>query len=247
VIFGTELTGALYVSWAIPLGSLPPIPEPLVPDRHLGEGGELAFVTLVHFRQRGLHAEALPWPRFTYPQVNLRICARDGDGVPAVFILRELVPAWMVPLARVGGGQPASAALLDFPPSGSAPGGEALRWSFTAGERNAILARAGACPVGPPQLGGFPETVAFFRERPRAYAAQGGKLRRLETVHPRTESAPAAVEIESSDWLAAQFPEVERSRWLSPHSAFFVPSTRMLFELSREAPVPMVEHVPAPG
>ena len=91
MIFGTELTGALYVSWAIPFGALPPLPEPLAADRLPCDGGDVAFVTLVHFRQRGLHAEALPWPRFTYPQANLRICARDGDGVATVSAER---PRW---------------------------------------------------------------------------------------------------------------------------------------------------------
>jgi hypothetical protein len=247
VFFGTELTGALYVSWAVPLAALPPLPEPLSFDHVRGEDGEVGFATLVHFRQSGLHAEALPWPRFTYPQVNLRLCARDDDGVATVYILRELVPAWMVPIARVGGGQPASAALLDFPPPGSTPAGEPLRWAFSAGQRNSILARAGAPPAGRPQLGGFAETVAFFRDRPRAYATQGGKLRRLETVHPRADSVPASVEVERDEWLSAQLPDVAAEIWRRPHSAFFVPSSRLVVGLARDVAGGLVEHVPAPG
>jgi len=230
VEFETALADALYVNWAIPADELPTPPEPLALERALEDGADYGFVTLVLFRQRGLHAVALPWPRFSFPQCNLRLPVRDDENVASIWLLRELVPAWVVPLARGFGGQPATAA--SFGGGDSGPRGR--RWSVYAGAPVSLVARPASPPPAPPRLGSWPETVAFFRERPRAYVANGRRLRRVEAVHPRAEARPVAVEMERDEWLSAQLAGVARERWARPHSAFLLESVAMEVAVARE-------------
>lgn len=229
--FETALADALYVNWAVPAGELPSPPAPLALDRALADGTTFAFVTLLLFRQRGLHAVALPWPRLSFPQCNLRLPVRDGDGVASVWLLRELVPAWVVPLARGLGRQPATAAMF----GGGDSGARGRRWSVYAGSSISLVARPASPPAATPRLGAWPETVAFFRERPRAYVASGRRLRRVEAAHQRVEARPVAVEVERDEWLAAQLPGVARETWGRPHSAFLLEAVAMEVAVARES------------
>ena len=229
--FETALADALYVNWAVAPGALPTPPPPLALDRTLADGESWAFVTLVLFRQRGLHAVALPWPRLSFPQCNLRLPVRDDEGVASVWLLRELVPAWVVPLARGLGRQPASAAMF----GGGDSGARGRRWSVYAGASLSVVARPSSPPATVPRLGGWQETVAFFRERPRAYVGAGRRLRRAETVHPRVEARPVTVEVERDEWLAGQLPEVPREIWRRPHSAFLLEAVALEVAVERES------------
>lgn len=229
--FETALADALFVNWAVAPGALPEPPLPLTLDRTLVDGESWAFVTLVLFRQRGLHAAALPWPRLSFPQCNLRLPVRDGEGVASVWLLRELVPAWVVPLARGLGRQPASAAIF----GGGDSGARGRRWSVFAGSSISLVARPSSPPIAVPRLGGWQETVAFFRERPRAYVASGRRLRRVEAAHVRADARPVAVEVERDAWLAAQLPGVPRETWERPHSAFVLEAVRLEVAVEREA------------
>lgn len=243
VIFETALEDALYVNWAVPAGSLPTPPAPLVLDRALDDGDSFAFVTLVLFRQAGLRAAALPWPRLSFPQCNLRVPVRDAEEVPGVWFLRELVPAWVVPIARGLGRQPASAALFDS--RTSADGGE-RSWTLHAGQPLTLVARPGPPSAVRPRLGSWPETAAFFRARSRGWIGRE-KLRRLDARPPVAEPVPVRVELQRTEWLAAQLPTVDAATWSRPHSAFLVGSARMRFELDPAQTVPVRVQAAVPG
>jgi len=220
VIFQSELRDALWVNWALPPSALAPLPEPLSLDV-LGTGAsEVGFLSLVLFQQRRLRLASLPLLRLSFPQCNLRLLARDGERVASVYFVRELVPAWVVPIARLVARQPASAAIFRVE---AEPGGE-QRWSFSAGQRLALVARPGAPPPAAPLPGSWPETVAFFRERPRGYVGSVRRLRRLAAAHPGAEAIPMRVEVLESAWLAARFPAIDPDLWHRPHSAFLIPS-----------------------
>ncbi len=240
--FKTALADALYVNWALPVACLPKPPAPLELDRVLDQGESFGFATLVLFHQEGLRAAALPWPRFSFPQCNLRLPVRDAEGQPAVWILRELVPAWVVPWARAFGRQPASAAVFDVK---TAPDGAERRWALYAGKPLALTARAAAPSAERPRLGGWSETVAFFRDRPRAYLS-APELRRIETAHPRLDALPVSIDVQRFEWLAAQLPEPAAESWARPHSAFVVATARLSFavESGRVAAVPAQAAVP---
>lgn len=243
MIFKTALADALYVNWALPVECLPKPPAPLELDRVLERGESFGFATLVLFHQEGLRAAALPWPRFSFPQCNLRLPVRDGDGQPAVWILRELVPAWVVPWARAFGRQPASAAVFDVKTS---PDGAERRWALYAGQPLAVRARPAAPAAERPSLGAWVDTVAFFRDRPRAYLA-APQLRRIETAHPRLDGLPVSIEVQRPEWLAAQLPAVAEETWSRPHSAFVVASARLSFAVESGRVVAVPAQAPVPG
>ena len=241
------MQNALYVSWALPIGSLPQPPAPLVLDTlHRGDL-ELGFVTLVLFRQAGLRRAGLPWPSLSFPQCNLRLLVRDQERVASILFLRQLVPAWVVPFARAFGRQPASAAVFE---AEGGPGPE-LRWRFAAGQRLDLVAKPGAPKLEPLVPGGWEENVAFFRERPRGYVAPSGDsgergLRRISAAHPASEAIPMRVELATADWLGARLPEVPLDAWSQIHSAFLIPSIQLSVAIESAA-APVVATIPASG
>jgi hypothetical protein len=242
VDFQTSLAEALFVNWAVPPDALPSPPPSLTLERTVSEGEAYAFVTLVVFRQHGLHVAALPWPRLSFPQCGLRLPVRDRDGIAAAWLLRELVPAWVVPLARGLAGQPASAAIF----GGGVNASGARSWNVYAGLPLVLAARPSAPAVSEPRLGSWLETVAFFRERPRGYVV-GRRLRRVQASHPRADATPVAVDVERDDWLAAALPGVVRETWKRPHSAFVLDAVRLHVAVEAEREWTVTAQAPAPG
>jgi len=232
VILETSLADALFVNWAVPAEALPSPPEPLTLDTALHDGRQVGFVTLVLFRQCGLRLAALPWPSLTFAQCNLRVPVRDPEGAAGVWLLRELVPAWVVPLARTIGRQPVSAAVFD-----RRSDGRDQRWTVHAGRVLSLAARPGAATGVDPRLGDWPTTVGFFRDRPRAWVRAprdpDGVVRRIETAHPALEGVPMTIEFGAVDWLASRLPTVDEAAWARPHSAFQVAPARLTLEVGR--------------
>lgn len=242
----TELVDSIYVNWAVDPERLPTPPSPLELDSAQIEGELHAFVTLVLFAQRDLHFGRLRWPALSFPQCNLRLPVRDRDRIPAHWLLHQLVPAWVVPLGRWIGRQPVSGAILRRDEGEDAAGRTEWRWEIAAGERLALRARP-AAPSAPSGLGDWRRTVAFFRERPRAFVLSGGGMQRLDAAIGRAEAVPLDVDFESIDWLRARLPEVDFDAWSRPHSAFLVPSTRLEISSSAVTAEPVAERLPAAG
>jgi hypothetical protein len=177
------------------------------------------------------------WLALSYPQANARLYVRDAGGVPSVFLLKQLAPAWVVPIARTVARQPLSAGLLDFPRRLHAEGtglDRPLRWRFTAGEAFEASGRPGDPSSREPRLGDWPATAAFFRERRRSYWSRGGVLGRAESDPPAATAVPMRVELACGDWLGTFLPFAPRDGWAEPHSAFLVPEVRLSFVLGAE-------------
>lgn len=241
--FETAVADALYVNWAIPAERLPRPPAPLVIDRTLVSGESWGFATLVLFRQCGLRASSVGWPRLSFPQCNLRIPVRDRDQVAAVWIVRELVPAWVVPLARGLARQPAAAAI--FRAAGRCRDDRVV-WSVHAGAPLTLEASGGTPAPSPPSLGGWDQTVSFFRDRTRAYFP-GPRAHRVETRHPAATALPMQVELGATGWLESLLPEVGAPAWQRPHSSFLIPRAQLALETERQRPVRVTVEAPAPG
>lgn len=241
--FETLLVDALYVNWAVPRAELPAPPAPLELDCAIDGDATCGFVTLVLFRQRGLRATQLPFVRLEFPQCNLRLPVRDTDRVASVWLLRQLVPAWVVPLGRLVARQPVSGAVMRVVDGAAGPCEQ--RWEIAAGQPLTVRSRSGAPVVEGPRFGNWEQLVAFFRERPRGYVDGGGGLRRIEATFDHAAGMPCHVEIERDDWLRARLPAVAPERWRAPHSAFVVPATRLELERSR-VPAAVAAAVPAP-
>jgi len=241
--FETLLVDALYVNWAVPVDRLPEPPPPLALETVVDGAATLGFVTLVLFRHRGLHDQRLPWLRLEFPQCNLRLPSRDADRVASVWLLRQLVPAWVVPFGRLIARQPVSGAVLRDE-HGAGPAEQ--RWEIAAGQQLVLSARASGAQVGGAGFGDWEKLVAFFRERPRGYVQNGAGLRRIEAAFDHAAGLPCSVEVERADWLAERLPGVAPEAWSAPHSAFVVPATRLELERSKVPPVAIAGTVPAP-
>jgi len=244
--FVTELVDAIYVNWAVDPERLPAPTPPLELDSAQIEGELRAFVTLVLFAQSELHLDRLRWPSLSFPQCNLRLPVRDRDRIPAHWLLHQLVPAWVVPFGRWVGRQPVSAAILRPGRSEGSDGRTEWSWEVAAGRRLALKARPAAPPTGT-GLGDWRHTVAFFRERPRAFVRSNGGLRRLDAAIGRADAVPLDVDFASIDWLRARLPGIGFEDWARPHSAFLVPSTRLEIATSAVEAEPVRERLPAAG
>ncbi len=196
MVLRTTVRDCLFLNWALPASVLPPLPEPLRYELHPADGAEWGFASALLFFQERLRLRALPFVKLSFPQLNLRYLVTDDDGLPAVLFRRMLVPAWVVPAARLIGRQPVRPARLAFPhPSEDL---EVARWSWSVGGSGglAVAAERGAPRPGPgPRFSSWDETVRYFRERRRGYAEVGGGLRRIETSQPRIEVWPVRAEL----------------------------------------------------
>ncbi|MBP7589897.1 MAG: DUF2071 domain-containing protein [Thermoanaerobaculia bacterium] len=266
MIFETALADALYLNWSIPLAALPPLPPGLRYDQGSAPGsggGSHGYFSLVLFRQAGLHLRGASWFALSYPQVNARLYVRDAAGSAAVLLLRQLVPGWVVPIGRLVGGQPLSAAVCEFPggrsgglrlgraAAGDGPRGEdptAWRWKFAAGARFAVGVEIGASGGGVPGGGAtWEEQVAFFRDRPRTFWRQGEALRRM-TIEPAPVPAlPVRARIELAGWLETYLPFAPAEGWTALHSAFLVPKVQLVFAFDTARDLPVAAPMAAAG
>lgn len=245
----TLVRDCLYVNWALPVRWLPTPPPPLNYDRQPWEGEDHAFVSLLLFRQQRLRLSALPLPRLSYPQCNFRFNTCGGESAPSVLLNDMFVPYWVVPGARWVARQPVAAAHFDYPPSTGNGGEGSWRWEVRRLQhRVAVRARPGD-PVAPaaPSLGGWEETVRYFRVRPIGYGLLDGRLRRIRTCHPPVVVVPVRAEVEEDGLLRHLLPPPRGEVWPAIHSAFLCPEVHFTFELASAAAPAVVRQAPAPG
>jgi len=235
----TLVRDALYLNWAVPAEALPEPPDPLRYQLREHEGRDWAFASALLFRNRGVHLPHFPLVRLSYPQLTLRLYARDGDGTPCVVFREMLMPGWVGPAVRLVAQQPVSWARFDYPELSRDVEEGTWRWRVARDGELVVTARRGAPPVGVgPRLGGWDETVRFFRDRPRGYATTNGRLRRIETEHPDVAVWPVAAEVTDASLLARLLPLGGDGAWPPLHSAFICPSIPFVFALDL---VPEVE------
>lgn len=228
----TILRDCLYLNWALPLAMAPKLPAELRFDVYDGDRGKVIFASALLFRQQGLHLAALPYPRLFHPQLNLRLYIQDADGVPSVFFVRMLMPAWVAPAAWVLG-QPVAMARFSFPEAIEEASGETWRWLVEGEGSLAVAARLAAPePSAAPRLGSWEATISFFRHRPRGYAVRAGKLHRIDASQPRVDAWPVAAEVSEHSLLDRLLPG---GAFEGLHSAFLCPQIPMSFELAPEA------------
>ncbi len=228
----TTARDLLYLNWALPMEWMPQLPPPLRYEVHEFSGERFAFLSALFFRHQGLGLAGLPLLRFGYPQLNVRVYVLDREGVPGVLFRRMLVPGWVLPGVRLASKHPASGARLRFPRlNGSKPGDEPSRWRATTAEgKLSVRATASSPCVGVgPRLGTWPQTVAYFRQRPLGYSLASDGLRRIETTHPAVPVWPMKAEVEETSLLESC---LGHRPWPALHSAFLCPKVPFIFELA---------------
>lgn len=240
MIFRTDLEEALYVSWAVEREKLPEPPAPLTLDCPLVEGCAVGFVTVVLFRHRDLRLHSLGWPRLRFAQCNLRIPVRDPDRMPAIWLMRQMVPAWAVAVGRLVSRQPLVAASLRCE---QREGDDAVHWKVEAGSALRLSARPGIAA----DAGRWRELAAFLSERPRAYVERASGLARLEARLDHTEPLPMRVEVDDAGWLGSMLTDIDDDLWKRPASTFLCSAVRLEVETVPQTAAVEPSRVPAAG
>jgi len=238
MLLRTTARDCLYLNWAVPVDAAPELPLALRYEIHRWQERDWIFVSALLFWLSGLHLPAVPFPRLSYPQMNLRLDVADRRNVPSVLFRRMLVPWWVAPVSRWLAQQPASVAGFRFPASGPA---DRETWSWTVqcrdpeGRRRLeVEGRLGAPEIGDgPRFGSWERTVEYFRNRPHGYALFEKRLRSIRTFHPDVQALPLRVEIGASELLDGCFPGVGEGLWQRPHSAWLCPRIPFDFELGK--------------
>jgi hypothetical protein len=245
VILRSKVRDCLFLNWALPESVLPRPPASLRYQSHDHDGETWVFASALLFRHEGLHLASSPRGRLSYPQLNLRFYTLDEDEVPSVLFHRMWVPAWVVPVARWVGRQIAEPGRLRFPQH-PAESEAASRWQVRAGGELDLTTRRGAPLLGVgPRLGGWEETVRYFRQRPRGYGRGPSGLRRVETSHVSVAIVPVEVEIGRTDLLSRTLSLGDD--WPALHSAWLCPQLTFDFEVLPEAEAALGRRLPAPG
>ena len=245
MILQTVVRDCLYLNWALPAASVPPLPAQLRYEEHGWRDGQVVFASALLFRQDRMHLSKIPLVRLSYPQFNLRLYVLDDDGVPSVFFRTVLVPGWVVPSMRVVADQPALSGQFDYPRPSQSPGDDQWRWQVRRGGELEVVARQHAPAVGHgPSLGSWERLTRFFNQRRRGYFESPAGLKRVDARHEASAFWPLEVEVRADSLLADCLP-LEDSGWPPPHSAFLCPEIPFVFELG-EADERQVNHATAP-
>jgi Uncharacterized conserved protein (COG2071) len=246
----TTVRDCLYLNWALPAESLPAPPMPLRYQLHSWQGRDWVFASALLFHQDSLHFAALPLLRFGYPQMNLRLCVLDDEGMPSVLFRKMLMPSWVAPGMRLMTRQPASRARLCFPrPSRDANGGP---WQWRAERRRRGHLTVKAWQDSPvlgegPRLGSWESVVRYFQERRRGYALASGALHRISAKHPPVPVWPLKAEVETDGLLPSLLDLPAETRWPGLHSAWLCPEIPFVFELGIVLRVPSAPVMPQPA
>ena len=238
----TTVRDCLYLNWAFPAESLPELPATLRYQLHPWQGRDYVFASALLFHQDSLHFTGLPRLKFRYPQLNVRVCVLDEDGIPSVLFRKMLMPAWVAPGVRLMTHQPASRARLSFPrPSRSVNGGPWL-WRAHAQHRGRMEVKAwqDSPKVGEgPRLGSWDQAVRYFQDRPRGYALASGRLHRITVAPTRVSVWPVGADVDGDGLLPRLLEVREGTRWPGLHSAWLCPEIPIVFELGLVLKVPV--------
>ncbi|MCB1055384.1 MAG: DUF2071 domain-containing protein [Acidobacteria bacterium] len=252
MILRTVVRDCLLLNWILPIEALPPLPLPLRYEIH-PEGGESKVVATAYlFFHEGFRLAALPIVRFSYPQFSLGLAVVDGDGVSSVLLCRVLVPAWVIPAARLVAREPVESARLDFDrPSAQLEAGS-WRWSVSDGAGFAVEAEQGM-PAGGAGDRRWCEQVEQLRGRRRSYFRTARGFRRIATELPRVDPWPMKARVGDTsllvDCLSGAGGEVldGADGWPEVDAAFFFAELPLRYDLSLAPPIRFAHGVPQPA
>ncbi len=183
------------ITYAVPPERVAPhLPPGVVPDRREGR----AFVSLVTFEFLDLRVLGVPVPGAQrFPEVNLRIYARQGERHGVVFV-REMVPSRLVTgAARLLYNEPYARVPMQI--EQQTPGEAiAMTYRFDWKGREQRLRVTGRMPAAMPDTD---STAHFFKERRWGFGTtRNGRLLRYRVEHPRWALYPVAEHHVTLDW-----------------------------------------------
>lgn len=247
MILQTTVKDCLFLNWALPLGELPPAPEPLRYQVHSWEGERYVFANALLFRQERMRAVGLPFVRFSYPQFGLRLCTLD-EGGPSSLFMTIVVSSWMFPAVRIVAGLPATQGYLNYPSLDAAANGEGFRWTVRRRRRLALTAVPGEQAIGHgPPLGDWKSTIGYFWHRPRGYVITPHGLDEIAATQRPADVSPMKVDLHDTGLLQRALPIGDGAAWGRLHSAWLCPSIRFVFELTPYRRATLPQQVAAPS
>lgn len=216
--FVTTVRDLAIVSWPVPLSALRPLlPRPLEPV--LADGN--AWVSLAALRQERYRCAALPWPRLSFVQCNLRtyVSLPGGESSGAFFFVSAVssLPAMLGGRAM---GLPYDWDRLHLSCDGT-------RYSLN-GLRNLVVDLD--LSVAPT----VPAAVAALVANPMLGYARGafGRPRVFDVAHETLRPCPAAVRSAGAPgWEASGFPRLDGAPF-----ALYAPSCDFAIRLPPRAP-----------
>lgn len=238
----------LFLNWALPVEALPELDAPLRYDLHGWREGEYVFVSAALFRQQVIEIPKVIFPRVSYPQLSVRLCILDGDGMPSFYVSTVLLPAWVLPSVRLVSRQQAHKASFQYPTQGAGLADSPLRWSVRSKGRLDVSVTSGAAAFGEgPTLGDWGQTVTYFQRRKRWYFTAPDGLRRIEVTSRDVQAVPVATEVSDDSLLSSCLSAPSDQRWPALHSCWLSPEVPFVFETGWARDRPLPRHVPAPG
>ena len=238
----------LFLNWALPADALPELEEPMRYDLHAWRGRDHVFVSAALFRQQVLDIPKVIFPRVSYPQLSVRLCTIDGDGMPSFYISTVLLPAWVLPSVRLVARQQAHKASFQYPTQGAALEESPLRWLVRSkGVLEVSVSPGAGAPGEGPDLGDWKRTVAYFQRRNRWYFSSAAGLKRIEVTSKDVQVVPISTEIGDDSLLPGCMGSAPGAAWPALHSCWLSPEVPFVFEVgwAKEAPLP--REAPAPG
>jgi len=248
VVLKTIGRDCLFLNWALPAGALPPLASPLRYDSLTWEGDRYVFLSAALFRQQILDLPGIRFPSVSYPQLSLRLCTLDGQGLPSFYLCNLLLPAWVLPSVRLVARQQAKAATFAYPPQGAQPAERSLLWRVKRQRQLEVVVSQGMTEPGPgPALGSWEQRVTYFQRRNRWYFGGADGLRLLEVKSRDVQAVPVAARVEDAGLLSSCMPGELEGGWPDLHSAWLSPEIPFVFELGWAGDRALPRHLPAPG
>lgn len=242
----TVVRDCLLLHWALPVDQLPEPPPPLRYEACTIDGEDRALATALLSFHEGLQVAALPILGLSYPQFSFALPVFDEDRVPGLLFEKVLVPAWVLPAARLVARQPVSTARLSFRrPTEEEP---KRPWQWSVEKDGSFVAEAKeSSPADGPPLGSWKSFIDSLRMRRRGYYRSNGSVRRFETRVLDGEGWPLCAEVLEADLLAQVAPDVDEATWRKPCSAVLFPQLPLETELAFAPQVSLKQQVPQPA
>lgn len=238
----------LFLNWALPAEALPELAAPLRYDVHARGEDDCVFLSAALFRQQVIDIPNVLFPKVSYPQLTVRLCTLDAEGVPSFFISTVMLPGWVVPSVRLVAGQRARKAKFDYPTQGSNLEASPLRWSVESEGLLDVSVTSGAAASGAgPTLGDWGQTVAYFQRRKRLYFHTSSGLKRIEVTSRHEQAIPVASRVADDSLFGSCLAGCADLCWPRLHSSWLSPEIPFVFEIGWAQERRLPSQVPAPG
>jgi hypothetical protein len=238
----------LVLNWALSVSAVAEPPSPLRYERHSWDGKDHVFASALLFFQENLQLKGLPLIRLSYPQFCLALHTLDGEGMPCLLLESILMPAWVVPAARLLGHEVATTARFDYPRPSREP--DRAEWTWSVGGRRDLRIRAElASPqvVEGPAGGSWQPGVEALRCRHRGYYRRSAGLAEAEISFPATTAWPMRVTVVKEDLLYDCLRPAGGEAWPELHSAWLSPEIASRIELARSGKRSLPKRMPEPA